>query len=105
MKIKFFFKPTSNKRFHYIPRYYDDRKERLEKKRAIYSNLHSLSDDQRKEALRQQMQSRWSRASEVNKQRTNSNTRTVLLIAFILVLGYFVFNGIEGIEKVIHLIF
>ena len=31
MKIKFFFKPTSNKRFHYIPRYYDERKERLEK--------------------------------------------------------------------------
>mgnify|MGYP001330551532 FL=1 len=105
MKIKFFFKPTSNKRFHYIPRYYDERKERLEKKKAIYSNLQSLSDDQRTEALRQQMQSRWSRASEVNKQRTNSNTRTVLLIAFILVLGYFVFNGIEGIEKVIQLIF
>ena len=83
MKIKFFFKPTSNKRFHYIPRYYDERKERLEKKKAIYSNLQSLSDDQRKEVLREQMQSRWSRASEVNKQRINSNTRTVLLIAFI----------------------
>ena len=105
MKIKFFFKQTKHRKFFYSPRYYDERKERLEKKKAMYQNLTNLSDEERKEALRDQIQNRWNRTADLNKQKNAANSRTIILILAILVLGYFVFNGLNHIEKVIHILF
>ena len=94
MKIRFFFKETKTKRFFYSPRYYDERKERLEKKKALYKNIDNISEEQRKQMLRDQIQYQWNRSDDVKQQRSAANSRTLILILAIIVLGYFIYSAL-----------
>ena len=103
MKFKFLANTIKNKRFDYAPRYYDERKERLNLKKKEFDRLENedLSDKDRQKILRQNMQDSWSRASNAQSQRSTSNFRVLLLIVILLVLGYFVFNGISEVDTVV----
>lgn len=103
MKIKFLNKSIEPQRFRYTPRYYDERKERMEEKKKHYSKIHSesVSDEDRMTYLRDNLRESWSRSEYRHAQRKSSNLRVLLLVGLILALGYFVFNGIDEVDTVV----
>ncbi len=103
MEFRFLNKKMRHKRFDYSPMYYDERKERLELKKAEYDKLDNeeLSSEERQAILRQNMQNTWSRSQHASKAKSTSNIRIVILIAIILVLGYFIFSGLDEVDVVV----
>lgn len=104
MRLKFLNKTIPHKRFDYSPMYYDERKERLKEKREHYNKLHNgeITEDERREYFKDNLRSEWSRTNYRGKQVRSSNFRIVLLIALILALGYFIFNGIDEVDTVVN---
>jgi hypothetical protein len=103
MEFRFLNKKMRHKRFDYSPMYYDERKERLDLKKAEYEKLDNeeLSSEERQAILRQNMQNTWSRSQHASKAKSTSNIRIVILIAIILVLGYFIFSGLDEVDVVV----
>ena len=104
MQLKFLSKVTQPKQFQFTPRFYDERKERLELKRAQFNALKQkdMSPDERKEVLRHAMQESWSRTQNSAHIRKSYNIRILLLILFLLGLGYFIFNGLDDVDTVVR---
>jgi hypothetical protein len=103
MQFKFLNKTFKPKNFNYSPMYYDERKERLELKKAQYTRLtdEDISEEERKTMLRQSMHETWDRTKHAQQQRYSSNMRTVILLVVIVVLGYFIFNGLDDVDTVV----
>jgi len=103
MQFKFLNKTFKPKQFNYSPMYYDERKERLELKKAQFERLsdEELSDEERRNMLRQSMHETWDRSKHAQQQRYSSNMRTIILLVVIVVLGYFIFNGLDDVDTVV----
>ena len=98
--MKFLNSRLRPKRFVYFPRYYDERKERLELKRKLYAEQ-GLNEEDRSILLREKLKEKRS-SHKVNQNKLyNKNTRSLLLLFIVLVLGYFLMNGLDDIELVI----
>jgi len=102
MAFKIFNTKIHHKRFDFIPRHYDERKERLELKRKQYQENDSLTESERIEAMRKQFRENWSPGKMRTQANAKSNFRIFILIGVIIVLGYFIFNGMDHIEQVIY---
>ena len=103
MKLRFLNKTIAHQRYNYNPRYYDERKERLNAKKKQYAELENadVSDERRKEIFRENIQGEWNRAQYRQNQQRTSNYRVIILIILILALGYFVFNGVDEVDTVV----
>ncbi|MBL1279165.1 MAG: hypothetical protein COA33_002790 [Fluviicola sp.] len=103
MKIRFLNKTIAHQRYQYNPRYYDERKERLAAKKKQYEELDSsnMSNERRKEIFKENIKGEWNRAQYRQSQNRTSNYRILLLILIILVLGYFVFNGVDEVDTIV----
>ncbi len=103
MEFRFLNKKFSYRRFSYSPMYYDERKERLELKKAEYDKLNAenITEDDRKRILRQNLQDSFQRSKHAQTQRSSANIRTIILILVILALGYFIFNGLDDVDVVV----
>ncbi len=103
MKFRFLNKTIQNQRFNYNPMYYNERKERLDRKREQYQKLedNTISDAERRELFRENLKEGFSRAHYRQTQQRSSNIRVLILIGLILVLGYFVFNGVNEVDTVV----
>lgn len=103
MKFRFLNKTIQNQRFNYNPMYYNERKERLDRKREQYQKLedNTISDTERRELFRENLKEGFSRAQYRQTQQRSSNIRVLILIGLILVLGYFVFNGVSEVDTVV----
>jgi hypothetical protein len=103
MQFRFLNKRFANKKFHFSPMYFDERKERLELKKAHYESLkrEDLSEEDRRKLLRQNLSDTWNRSKNAENQRYSSNIRVLFLILLILALGYFIFNGLEKVDVVV----
>lgn len=101
MAMKLFNTPSRYKRFSFYTRFYDERKERLELKKKQYEDLENATEEERKAIFREQMRDSWAMGKEREGAKLQSNIRILILIAIILILGYFVFNGLEQIESVV----
>lgn len=103
MKFRFLNKTISNQRFNYNPMYYDERKERLDRKREQYQKLESntLSEAEKREMFRENLKEGFSRAQYRQTQQRSSNIRVLILVGLILALGYFIFNGISEVDTVV----
>ena len=103
MKFRFLNKKIENQRFNYSPMYFDERKQRLKRKRAQYQELEDedTSDYKRKEMLRDSIQEGWSRAAYRQSENKSSNIRILILIAILVGLGYFIFNGVDEVDTVV----
>jgi hypothetical protein len=95
---------TTYKRFHFYTRFYDENQERLDLKRKQYQNLENSNDEERKLIFREQLKDTWHSGKSRNTQSLNYNLRILSLIALILVLGYFILNGLETIERAIYIL-
>lgn len=103
MKIRFLNKTVEHKRFSYSPMYYDERKEQLKERRERYRKLQSgeLNLDERREMLRENLRNEYSRTDYRRTQQRKSNMRILLLVAILLALGYFIFNGLDQVEPIV----
>lgn len=99
--MKLFNTPSRYKRFSFYTRFFDERKERLELKKKQYEDLENATEEERKAIFREQMRDSWAMGKEREGAKLQSNIRILILIAIILILGYFVFNGLEQIESVV----
>lgn len=89
------------KRFHFYTRFYDENKERIELKRKQYQDLENASEEERKLIFKEQLRESWSNGKQRTTNNLYFNLRIISLIGIILLLGYFIFNGVDSIENVI----
>jgi hypothetical protein len=105
MKIRFLTKVNENKRFGYVPRYYDERKERLDKMAEKYAESQEVDEFKRKESLRQSIADSWSSSSSIRaKSKKNANVRFLLILAVLALLVYFVFSKGDSINTIVETI-
>ncbi|MEJ6777224.1 MAG: hypothetical protein QNK85_07875 [Crocinitomicaceae bacterium] len=103
MKFRFLNKTIENQRFNYSPMYYDDRKQRLERKKIQYQELakEDVSEYKRKEIFRDTIKEGWNRSEYRQNANKSSNIRVLILIVIIVGLGYFIFNGVDEVDTVV----
>jgi|TARA_B100000767_G_scaffold70312_1_gene66934 hypothetical protein len=98
--LKFLNSNIKPKKFGYFPRYYDARREKTDLKKKLYSG-EKLSEDERVKLMREKMEEQ-KQENRVSKNSVYSqNTRTLVLLSVIIVLGYFLLNGLDEIDQVI----
>lgn len=104
MKFKFLNKVIGHQRFNYNPMYYDERKERIERKKEQYQSLNdgSITDEERRELLKDQIRENWTRGEYRQTQKRSSNVRIIVILCVIVVLGYFIFNGIDEVDTIVE---
>ncbi|XOV68095.1 MAG: hypothetical protein ACFHU9_02760 [Fluviicola sp.] len=104
MKLKFLNNTLQNRRFDYQPRYYDERKERLEKRKEQLRRAESgeMSPEERKQMLREAMRAESDRAGYRQSQRQSSNIRIFTLLLVLMGLFYFLFFGIDKVETIVE---
>ncbi len=98
--MKFLNSRLRPKRFSYFPRYYDERKEKLELKRKLYAD-ENLSENDRVLIMREKLKDKRVSHQVNQNQFYNRNTRSLFLIFLLLALGYFILNGLDDIDHVI----
>lgn len=98
--MKFLNSNIKPKRFGYFPRYYDARKEKTELKKKFYAN-EKLSEEERILLMREKMEEKRQENKVTKNTVYSQNTRTLVLISLVFVLGYFLLNGLDDIDKVI----
>jgi len=85
-------KRVKNQRFNYIPKHYDPAKEDLE------NRLRMLTDEQNPEMAKMRIRSGFKRKARGNKElatklRRNANIRLMAIIAFLMVVTYFLMKS------------
>lgn len=90
MAIKFFYLPKGRK-FNYQPRYYDERKEELERrKRRIDRELGLEQNGKGKDVFVPQIKGQMRKYMKTaKKQRKTSNIRMLIILAVLLLISYF----------------
>lgn len=103
MKFRFLNKTIENQRFNFNPRYYDARKERIDQLKDLYNedSETEAGSTLHKERMRDNMKQSWSRTDTRKSHNKSSNIRVLVLIAILLIIGYFVFNGFGGDTPVV----
>lgn len=89
------FKPLKNNTFNYIPRYYDERKERLENLRKKYQNLPdntSFAGERQRINFRDEWNSR-----KVFKPAGNNAGRFFVILAILCAIAFFIIK-LYGLE-------
>lgn len=98
-RLSLFKLPNSHKRFEYVPRYYDPKKEELKKKleaTAAKENNEVLDSSRTREiSFRAKTADRWSN-SAYKTQNMRANLRLVLILAGVIILFYFIFQALDG---------
>ncbi len=82
--VSFFFKTQKNKRFEIKPRYYDERKEKLEELVGKHETQESGDKRLSKGSLRQQ----WDQRSFYHSERKNTSRRLIIIILILLFLAW-----------------
>ena len=104
MKFRFLNNTLENRRFDYNPRYYDDRKEALERKKEYYDKMKTgeLSDDERRSMFRDSLKGELTRGEYRQGQNRSANIRVFVLIIVLTGLGYFIFNGLDDVDTIVN---
>lgn len=102
MKIRFFSKINSNRRFDYAPRYYDERKDRLDSMARKYESSEEMDDEQRHSMLRQSISDTWGRGENRTKHKVSSNGRFVIILIILIAILYFIFQSGSTIDTIVE---
>jgi len=82
--VSFFFKSQKNKRFEIKPRYYDERKEKLEELIGEHESEESTDKRLSRGSLRKQ----WDQRSFYHTERKKTSRRLVIIILILLFLAW-----------------
>lgn len=104
MKIRFLNKIIDHQRFQYNAMHYDERKERLDRKKEEYKKAENgdMTDEDRRKFFRENIREGFSRAEYRQSQNKSYNIRVLILIAIIVGLGYFIFNGVDEVDIIVN---
>lgn len=104
MKFRFLNNTLENRRFDYTPRYYDERKEALDRKKEYYDKMQTgeLSEDERRLAFRENLKGELTRGEYRQGQNRSANIRVIVLIVILVGLGYFIFNGLDDVDTIVN---
>lgn len=94
-RISLFKLPKEYNRFDYIPRYYDPRKEELQRK--ITAANATQGDDEkvnRDISFRSKTQDRWGNP-DFKTEAFRSNIRLIIILGIILAVFYYLFIGLD----------
>ncbi len=80
-----FFKQRKNKQYNYTPRYYDERKERLDNLKKKHGLIED--DSEGKRFHRTNFRDEWSQNSKI-RSNNNSRIRFLVILAFLLIAAY-----------------
>ncbi len=96
-KMSLFKLPNRHKRFDYIPRYYDPKKEELEKKiKQAESATDANGNYQRELSFRQQTADKWGN-TDFKREAMRSNVRLIIIFGIILFAVFFLFQYLDVI--------
>jgi len=83
------FKPRAHYVFNYKPRYYDERKERLEKLKEKYENGDSTTSDIPKISIsKDHLKSSWQRHKKVSSNRAVNKRLAIIITVLVGILAY-----------------
>jgi len=83
------FKPRAHYVFNYKPRYYDERKERLEKLKEKYENENNSSSDIPKITLsKDHLRTDWQRHKKVSSNRSVNRRLAIIIAVLVGILAY-----------------
>jgi hypothetical protein len=88
-------KVNKAKRFDYTPRYYDERKERIEKIKKAHANKGNEDSIERQSRMRDEIQTNWSVNSSYSKQSKAANIRLIVILILLLVGTYFILDYVD----------
>ncbi|MBD3638309.1 MAG: hypothetical protein HUJ25_13235 [Crocinitomicaceae bacterium] len=99
-KYSLFKLPNKHRRFEYVPRYYDPRKEELEKKIKAAEREANLTkgkdvEMRREISFRQRTSDHWGN-SEFKSKMMNTNIRLIVILGIALIGFYFLFEHLDG---------
>ncbi|MGM0479437.1 MAG: hypothetical protein ACQERC_09450 [Bacteroidota bacterium] len=90
-----FMKVNRNKQFEYTPRYYNERRERIEKMKAAHKNKNEGDAMQRREALRDRLQNTWAMDNTVSNHARSANIRLIVILVALLAGTYFILDYVD----------
>ena len=94
-RMSLFKLPNRHKRFEYIPRYYDPKKEELKKKlKQAESATDANGNYQREISFRHQTADKWGN-TDFKREAMRSNLRLIIIFGIILLLVVFLFQYID----------
>lgn len=93
-RIKFM-KVNRVRRFDYTPRYYDERKERIENMKKAYAEDVDSNKTEQQARLRERMQHSWNLESSHTQQSRSANIRLILILAALLLATYFILDYVD----------
>ena len=83
------FKPRAHYVFNYKPRYYDERKERLEKMKEHYKNNKNPSADIPKISIsKDHLKSSWKRHKKMSSNRSVNKRLAIIITILVGILAY-----------------
>jgi len=92
--------PSKYRRYNFQPRYYDERKEKLNKKIKLYS-VEGQTDRKREINFRSNLEDSWGN-SQVRKQSQMANLRLLIILIVISIATYYIFTGLDSAEDIIN---
>ncbi|UKN01941.1 hypothetical protein K6119_00225 [Paracrocinitomix mangrovi] len=101
-KYNLFKLPNKHRRFEYVPRYYDPRKEELEKKIRAAQKAAAKNGGEgdasiaRELSFRQNTSDKWGN-SEYKAQAMRSNLRLVIIFIIVLIGFYFLYQYLDDV--------
>lgn len=91
--------PNRHKRFDYVPRYYDPRKEILQQKleQAKRENGEEVEGSAARQIkFKAQLEDKWGN-SDFKAQNMRSNIRLIVILGCVIALFYYIFIGLDGL--------
>lgn len=94
------FKTPAHRRFNYEPRYYDERREELERKIKRHQEMKELSESEESSlrarySMQQKIEDSWQ--PTYRKQSNRSTMRLIVILGALVTLAYLLFLRIDGL--------
>lgn len=89
MRLPTIFKQHKNKSFDYYPRYYDERKERLEKLYEKHHGTKDMTDEERVLKRRESFRDSWYKNRQA-QVKSNANKRLGIILVALFGLAFFI---------------
>lgn len=92
-----FMKVNKRKSFSYTPRYYDERKERIQKIKDSYKDDADVDSStvNRQAQLREKLQTSWQLNKTYSKKTRAANIRLILIFAALLLGAYYILGYVD----------
>jgi len=100
-RMSLFKLPSRSRGFNFHPRYYDERKERLNKMVELHSGENKKEDRVRTVNFRADIEDNWGQGLR-KSQILKSNIRLLVILLIILMLFYYIFIGLDNVGELIE---